>query len=142
MKEGITAVENIVGRGKKMDYAGVPCCVFIDPEMAAVGLTEAEARQQGFDTKTGRFSFIASGKALAMNEAEGFVKVVIDAKTDEVLGGHIAGPHASDLICELVLYVRNRSKADDLAQTIHAHPTLSESVWEAVGNAYGTAIHI
>lgn len=139
--QGIVAAETIAGREAAMDYTAVPSCVFTDPEVATVGLTEAEANAAGLPTKVGRFPLSASGKALAMGEPEGFVKIVADAETGRVLGVHIVGAHASDLIGEGVLAVRYRLTTEQLAGAIHAHPTLAEGIMEAAEAADGIAIH-
>jgi len=141
MKEGIVAAENAAGEKNTMDYRCVPNCVFTNPEFATVGYTLNEAKEKGIDAKAGKFSFMANGKALSLGEAEGFVKVIIDSRTDEVIGAQIIGPHATDLIAEAAILVQNRGKGHDIMKTIHAHPTLAEAVWEAVESAYGRAIH-
>jgi dihydrolipoamide dehydrogenase len=115
--------------------------VFSDPEIACVGLTEKQARAKGIETSVGRFLFAAVGKAVAHDETEGFVSIVADKKSGEVLGGQIAGLQASNLIQEIVLAVRLRLKAKDLAETLHSHPTLVEAVMEAALDVNGEAIH-
>lgn len=139
--EGIAAVERMAGLESHVDYEAVPSCIFTFPEIAAVGLTEEEMETRGIDTQIGKFPFIANGKAAAMGERDGMVKVIAD--TDHVIRGvHIVGPHASDLIQEAAVIVRNRMKLEDVASTIHPHPTLGEAFHEAVLDAAGRAIHL
>jgi dihydrolipoamide dehydrogenase len=140
--EGIIAAENIFGKSRKADYTVVPNCIFTDPEIASVGLTEDKARTQGYDVKAGKFPFIASGKAQAMRKTEGFVKIVTDTKTGVILGGQIIGPHATDLIAEVAVAMGANCTAGHLAEIIHAHPTLAESIMEAAHSVNGRAIHI
>lgn len=139
--QGIAAAENIMGIDGIMDYSAVPSCIFTDPEIASVGLTEQQAKEQGMTVKTGKFNFMANGKALSMAEGQGFVKIITNAENDVVIGVHIIGPHASDLIAEAALAVKNRLTAKDLAATVHAHPTLAEAVMEAAENVHGLSIH-
>jgi len=141
MHEGIVAVENALGHERRMNYAAVPSCVFTWPEVASVGLSEDAARQAGFDVKVGRFPFRANGKALAQGEHDGLVKIVADSKYGQVLGVHIAGPHASDLIQEGTLALTLEATLDEFDATIHPHPTLSEAVAEAALAAQGRALH-
>lgn len=140
--EGTVAAENIFGQDKTTDYRVVPHCIFTDPEIATVGMSEEGAREAGFEVRIGKFPFTAAGKAHAMGETEGFVKIVADATTDEVLGGQIIGHHASDLIAEVALAMKLRAKVSDIADTIHGHPTLAESVMEAAHSVYHQAIHL
>lgn len=139
--QGIVAAENIMGKEAKMDYKAVPSCIFTDPEIASVGVTEKQVKKLGIPVKTGKFNFMANGKALSMGEAEGFVKIIAHAETDEVLGVHIIGPHASDLIAEATLAVNNGLTVKELAATIHAHPTLAEAIMEACENVHKLSIH-
>ncbi len=139
--EGVAAAGNALGRESVPDYAALPLTVFSDPEIACVGLSEKQAREKGMETSVGRFLFAASGKALAMDETEGYVSIVADKKSGEVLGGQIAGPQASNLIQEIVLAVRLRLKAKDLAGTLHSHPTLAECIMEAANDVAGESIH-
>ena len=141
--EGICAVENIAGHGSRTpDYHAAPNCIYTDPEIAHVGLGEKEARERGIEVKVGRFPFAASGRALTLGQSEGFVKVVADARTGALLGAHIIGPRATDLIAEATLAVQNGLTLEQLDLTIHAHPTLPESLMEAALAAQGRAIHI
>ncbi|HSM50815.1 MAG TPA: dihydrolipoyl dehydrogenase, partial [Thermoanaerobaculia bacterium] len=116
-------------------------CTYCEPEVASVGLTEAEARRRGFDVETGKFAFTALGKAAILGKTEGFVKVVRERKYDELLGVHILGAHATDLIAEACVALQVEATTEDLFRTIHAHPTLSEAVMEAAHAATGHAIH-
>src|SRR5579872_5149639 len=141
--EGICAVENIAGHGDRVpDYHAAPNCVYTEPEIAHVGLGEKEARDSGLDVKIGRFPFAASGRALTLGQSEGFVKVIADAKSGRILGTHIIGPRATDLIAEATLAVQNGLTLEQLDLTMHAHPTLPESLMEAALAAQGRAIHI
>lgn len=139
--QGIVVAENIMGQASVMDYSAVPSCIFTDPEIASVGMTEQQVKEKGIPVKTGKFNFMANGKALSMGAGEGFVKVVAHAETDVVLGVHIIGPHASDLIAEATLAVKHGLTAKNLAQVIHAHPTLAEAMLEAAENVHGLSIH-
>ena len=140
--EGEVAVENALGHRRAADYRAVPYCVFTTPELAGVGLGEQEAKEQGLDYQVVHFPFSASGRALAMGEAEGQVKMICEKGSGRVLGLHIMGPRASDLIAEGALAIQLGATAEDLAQTIHAHPTLPEAVMEAAkAAAFGEAIH-
>lgn len=139
-EEGIVAVERMAGLGSAVNYDAVPSCVFSFPEIASVGLSQEEAVARGIQIKVGKSLFAANGKALAMGEAEGLVKVLVDAE-DTIVGVHIIGPHASDLIQEASVVVQNRLKLEDIIATIHPHPTLGEVFVEAVKDAGGRAIH-
>jgi len=139
--EGIVAAENAMGMDTEMDYRVVPRCVFSSPEYAAVGLSEEMARES-HPVKAVSFPFKSLGMAQAMGDWEGMVKLVVDGKTDQVLGGHIIGPHASDLIAEIALAMRNNIGARGIMETIHAHPTLPEAVLEVAQGAMGRAIHM
>jgi len=125
-----------------MDYKSVPSCVFTRPEAASVGLTEVQAQEQGYDVLVGKFPFMANGKALTYGERAGFVKVVSESRYGEVLGLHIVGPHASDLILEGGLALSMEATLDEIEAMIHAHPTLGESIHEAVLAARGRVLHI
>ena len=141
-REGIVAVENISGKEVLIDYKVVPNCVFSMPEVASVGLTEEEARKENHNIKVSKFPFIANGKALSMGETEGMVKIIADADTSELLGFHILGAHASDLIAEGTLALSMEATAFEIVNTIHAHPTLSEAIAEAAEGITGKPIHI
>ncbi|QLG28341.1 dihydrolipoyl dehydrogenase [Halorarum halophilum] len=140
-KEGIVAAEVAAGEPAALDYQAVPAAVFTEPEIGTVGMTEAEAEEAGFDPVVGQMPFNASGRALTMGESDGFVRVVADEETGFVLGGQIVGPEASELVAELALAIEMGATLEDVAATIHTHPTLAEAVMEAAENAMGTAIH-
>ncbi len=140
--EGIVAMENIFGEHSVMDYKVVPACVFSIPEVASVGLKEKEAREAGFEIKVSKFPFTANGRAVAMGETEGIVKIVADAKQGTLLGMHVMGPHADDLIHEAAIALKLGAKASDIAHLIHAHPTLPETVMEAAHGVMGQPIHL
>ena len=129
--QGIVAVKNIMGEKCEMDYAVVPSAVFTFPEFATVGISEKEAAEKGLSVKVGKFPFAANGKALTLGESAGFVKLIEDEKSGKLLGGAIAGPHATDLLGEITLAIRTGLKAEDIAETIHPHPTCGESIHEA-----------
>jgi len=140
--EAETAVENALGEDKRMDYTAVPCCIFTHPEIGSVGVNERQAKEKGLEVKTGKFPMVACGRAQAENEVEGFVKIVADKKSGKILGAQILGHRATDLIAELTLAIQMGAKTQDIINTIHAHPTLSEPVREAALKADGRPIHI
>ncbi len=141
--EGVLAVEHMAGeKVRPINYDRVPSCTYCEPEVASVGLTEAKAKERGYDVQTGKFPFSALGKARIVGKTEGFVKVVRDKKYDEVLGVHIVGVHATDLIAEACVALQLEGTDEELFRTMHAHPTLSEAVHEAAHAAHGAAIHI
>jgi dihydrolipoamide dehydrogenase len=140
--EGEVVSEIIAGHKAAMDVRTIPAVVFTDPEIASTGLTEEEAKAKGLTVKVGKFPFAALGRALSVNDTEGFAKTVIDAKTGEVLGLHIVANGAGDLISEGALAIEMGAVADDLRLTIHPHPTLSEAVMESAAAALGEAVHI
>ena len=140
--EGILAVEQMAGKPvKPINYDRVPSCTYCEPEVASVGLTEAKARERGFDVQVGKFPLSALAKAKILGKSEGFVKVVRETKYDEVLGVHIIGAHATDLIAEACVALQMEATDEELFRTMHAHPTLSEAVAEAAHAAHGSAIH-
>ncbi|HVQ36840.1 MAG TPA: dihydrolipoyl dehydrogenase [Pyrinomonadaceae bacterium] len=143
-KEGIVAVEHMAGKKdvRPINLRLVPNCTYCDPEVASVGLTEAKAREQGYDVKIGKFPFSASGKARILGEEEGFVKIIGESKYDEILGVHIIGAHATELIAEACVAMQLESTAEELGRTMHAHPTVSETVMEAAEGVHGLAVHI
>lgn len=141
MKQGTIAAEVICGN-TPLSYSTVPYAIFTDPEFAAVGLSEEEARKEGHEVQVGRFPLRASGKAVAMDETEGSIKVIAEKDGGRILGCQILGPHASDLISELAVAIENSLSGSDLTRAIHPHPTLSEAVAEAVEDLEGRAIHI
>lgn len=141
--EGIHCIEGIKGiNNPKIEYDNIPGCTYCQPQVASVGLTEAKAKELGYEIKIGKFPFMASGKAFAVGEREGFVKLIFDAKYGELLGGHIIGNEATELIAEVALARSMEATGHTIIKTVHAHPTLSESIMEAAANAYGEAIHI
>jgi dihydrolipoamide dehydrogenase len=141
--EGIAAVETIAGLDHPgVNYDNIPGCTYCHPQVASVGLTEHAAREAGRNIRVGRFPFSASGKALAVGDSEGMVKVIFDADTDELLGTHIIGSEATDLIAEAGIARTLETTHYEVLKTVHAHPTLSEAIMEAVGDAYDEAIHI
>ena len=142
-KEGILVVEKLAGKKvEPINHRLVPNCTYCDPEVASVGLTEAKAKEEGYDVKVGKFPFSASGKARILGETDGFVKIVSEKKYDEVLGVHIIGPHATELLAEACVAMQLETTADELGRTIHAHPTVSESVMEAAEGVHDLTIHI
>ena len=141
--EGIAAVEFMAGRRTRpVDGENIPSCTYSQPQVASVGLTEAAAREQGLDIKVGRFPLAASGRARASGDAEGLIKLVFGARYGDILGAAIVGPEATELIAEVGLAITLEATWEDLAHTVHAHPTLSEGVMEAAAAAFGEAINI
>ncbi|WP_035141205.1 dihydrolipoyl dehydrogenase [Flavobacterium daejeonense] len=141
--EGINCVEKIAGMHvEAIDYGNVPGCTYATPEIASVGLTEKAAREKGYDLKIGKFPFVASGKAKAAGNADGFVKVIFDAKYGEWLGCHMIGAGVTDMIAEAVVARKLETTGHEILKSIHPHPTMSEAVMEAVAAAYGEVIHI
>ena len=140
--EAKIAAEAIAGQNVEVDYVAIPAVCFTDPELATVGLTQEEAKEQGLDVKVSKFPFGANGRALSLNQTEGFVRIVTDKETGLVLGGQVAGVGASDLIAELALAVEARMMIEDLALTIHAHPTMAETIMDASELSLGLPIHI
>jgi dihydrolipoamide dehydrogenase len=141
MKEGHVAAEFIAGEPAALDYQAVPMAVFTEPEIGTVGLTADEATEEGFEPIVGEMPFRASGRALTMGETDGFVRIIADGESGFILGGQIVGPEASELIAEIGLAIELGATLEDIAATIHTHPTLSEAVHEAAQNALGNAIH-
>lgn len=139
--EGEVAAESIAGEPAALDHQAIPAAVFTDPEIGTVGMTEAEAAEAGFDPVVGQMPMRASGRALSLNERKGFVRVVADKETEFILGAQAVAPEASELIAELALAVEMGATLEDVASTIHIHPTLSEAVHEAVKGARGESIH-
>lgn len=140
--QGIKAAENAMGKDKEMDYRFVPSCIYTIPEIGSVGLTEEQAKEQYDNVIVGKFPLVASGKALAMGETEGFAKIITEKKYGEILGVHIIGPNATELIAEATAFMRLEGTIEELIDTIHAHPTISESIMEAGHDALGEAIHL
>jgi len=142
MAEGRVAAENALGGNSKIDYQAVPRCIFTLPEVASVGLTEDEAKAQGCKVKSGRFPFAANSAANILGERRGMVKIVADEENSKVLGVHIIGAGAVNLISEATLAIKLGATLDDIKNTLHAHPTLSEAFWEAALDASGETIHL
>jgi len=141
--EGVNCIEKIKGMAvPDIDYSSIPAVTFCQPQVASVGMTEKEAREKGIDIKVGRFPFSASGKARAVGETTGLVKVIFDAVYGELIGAHIIGSEASELIAELTLAKTLEGTHEQIIRTVHSHPTLSEAIAEAVADAYGEAINI
>ncbi len=141
-KEGEVAAEVIAGKHAGKDWVTIPGIIFTDPEIATVGLTDEQAKAQGYTVKVGKFPFAALGRAVSIGETDGFVKVITDTTSGRVLGIHIVGPSASDLISEAALALETVATAEDMALTIHPHPTLGEALMEAAAASLGHAIHI
>jgi dihydrolipoamide dehydrogenase len=141
-EEGVVIAERIAGRDSEMDYFPIPGVVYTHPEIATVGLSEEEAKAAGHEIRVGRFPFSANGRARSMNDTVGFVKLVADAETDRMLGCHILGPRAGDLIAEVVAAAAFRASAEDIALTVHAHPTLAEAIKEAALDVHDEVIHL
>jgi dihydrolipoamide dehydrogenase len=141
--EGIVCVEHIAGQGHgTVDYSNVPNCTYCNPEVASVGLTEEQAKEQGYDVEVGKFPWVGNGRAVAAGHTDGFIKVVRDKQYSEILGAHIVGPHATELIAEFVVGRHLESTVEELEKAIHPHPTLSEAVAEGALAALGRPIHI
>jgi dihydrolipoamide dehydrogenase len=141
-KEGEICAEVIAGKPAAKDWVTIPGIIFTDPEIATVGLTEQQAKDQKLNVKVGRFPFAALGRAMSIGETDGFVKVVTDVDSGRVVGIHIVGPNASDLISEGALALETVASAEDIALTVHPHPTLGEALMEASAASLGHAIHI
>ncbi|WP_240620173.1 FAD-dependent oxidoreductase, partial [Peribacillus acanthi] len=140
--EGKIAAEAIAGHPSEIDYMAIPAVVFSDPELASVGYTEQQAKEEGIEVKAAKFPFAANGRALALNNTDGFMKLITRKEDGLVIGGQIAGPGASDMIAEIGLAIEAGMTAEDIAMTIHAHPTLGEITMEAAEVALGNPIHI
>lgn len=141
--EGITCVEKIAGHTPDpIDYGNIPGCTYCFPEVASVGMTEAQAKEAGHEIKVGKFPFSASGKASASGHKDGFVKLVFDAKYGELLGGHMIGANVTEMVAELVALRKLETTGHELIKTVHPHPTLSEAVMEAAAAAYDEVIHL
>jgi dihydrolipoamide dehydrogenase len=141
-EEGIAAVETMAGQHGHVNYNVIPSVIYTNPEVASVGKTESELKAEGRAYKIGKFPFLANSRAKAIGETEGFVKILADSLTDQVLGVHIIGPEAGTLIAEAALAMEFSASSEDIARTCHAHPTLNEAVKEAALAVDGRAIHI
>jgi dihydrolipoamide dehydrogenase len=143
MKEGVVAAEVIAGdKASAFDPVAIPNCVYTDPEVATVGLSEEEAKAAGYTIKIGKFPLMASGRARTMNETDGLIKLIGDAKTDALLGMHIVAPQAESLIGEGVIALEMGATVEDIGLSIHPHPTLTESIMDAAEAMHNKAIHI
>ena len=141
-EEGVVAAEVIAGKPARMHYRSIPSVVYTWPEVASVGLTEEEVKQSGREYRAGKFPFSANGRARTMGESAGFVKFIADAKTDALLGAHLVGPNVSELVAEVVVAFEVDGSSEDIGITVHAHPTLAETVKEAALGVLGRSIHI
>jgi dihydrolipoamide dehydrogenase len=141
-EEGVVAAEVIAGKPAHMHYRSIPSVVYTWPEVASVGLTEDEVKQSGREYRAGKFPFSANGRARTMGESAGFVKFIADAKTDALLGAHLVGPNVSELVAEVVMAFEFDGSSEDIGITVHAHPTLAETVKEAALGVLGRSIHI
>ena len=139
--DGAAAAEWIAGKAGHIDWNLMPGVIYTDPELAGVGLGEDVAKARGLDARVGKFHFAANGRAIAADAADGFVKIIADARTDRILGAQIIGPSASELISEIVTHMEYGGSAEDLARTVHSHPTLSEAVKEAGLAVSKSALH-
>jgi dihydrolipoamide dehydrogenase len=141
--EGIVCVEHIAGQGHgTVDYSNIPSCTYAHPEVASVGLTEEQAIEAGHEVEVGKFPWLGIGRAVAAGDTEGFIKVIRDKKYSEILGAHIVGSHATELIAEFVLGRHLEATVEEMEKAMHPHPTLSEGVAEGALAALGRAIHI
>jgi dihydrolipoamide dehydrogenase len=141
-EEGVVAAEVIAGKPARMHYHSIPSVVYTWPEVASVGFTEEEAKKAGREYRAGKFPFSANGRARTMGESAGFVKFIADAKTDALLGAHLVGPNVSELVAEVVLAFEFDGSSEDVGITVHAHPTLAETVKEAALGVLGRSVHI
>ncbi|OGS19458.1 MAG: dihydrolipoyl dehydrogenase [Elusimicrobia bacterium RIFOXYA2_FULL_40_6] len=141
-QEGIVAAENACGKDSRADYSIIPGCVYSIPEVSSVGLSEKKAIEKGYEVGVGRFPFAACGRAITLGETKGFAKIIVDLKTDIILGVHIIGAEASELIAEAVLAVKLKATTKDLTRIIHAHPTMAEAVFEAAHDVHKQAIDL
>ena len=141
-EEGVAVAERIAGQAGHVNYEAIPGVVYTWPEVASVGRTEEQLKAEGVQFKAGKFPFTANGRARAMGDTDGFVKILADARTDRLLGAHIIGPDAGTLIAELAIAMEFGASAEDVARTCHAHPSLNEAVKEAALAVDGRALHI
>jgi dihydrolipoamide dehydrogenase len=142
-REGIVCVEKIAGKSvEPVDYNNIPGCTYTHPEIASVGYTEKAAVEAGFSIKVGKFPFTASGKATASGFRDGFIKVIFDSETNKWLGAHFIGENVTEMIAEVVAARTLQATAQEILSSVHPHPTMSESIMEAVAAAYGEVIHI
>jgi dihydrolipoamide dehydrogenase len=141
--EAITCIEKIKGlHVEPIDYTNIPACTYCVPEVASVGYNEKTAQEKGYKIKVGKFPFSASGKASAMGNKDGFVKLIFEEKTGEILGAHMLGANVTEMIAEIVALRKLEATGHEIIKTMHPHPTLSEAVMEAAAAAYGEVIHL
>jgi dihydrolipoamide dehydrogenase len=141
--QAILAVEHIAGLNPEpIDYDAIPRCTYCQPQVASFGLSEAQAQAQGYDVRVSKFPFLPNGKALALAENQGFVKLVCDGATEQLLGGHLVGPEVTELLPELILARNAGLSPEAIARSVHAHPTLNEALMEAAHGVFGKPIHI
>ncbi len=141
--EGIICVEKIAGENPQpLDYNNIPSCTYCVPEVASVGMTEAQAKEAGYEIKVGKFPFTASGKASAAGDKSGFVKVIFDSKYGEWLGAHMVGQNVTEIIAEVVAARKLETTGHEIIKSVHPHPTMSEAIMEAAAAAYGEVIHL
>jgi dihydrolipoamide dehydrogenase len=141
--EGIVLVEQLAGENPiPVNYHNIPGCTYCEPQIASVGYTEKQAKEEGYDVMVGKFPFSASGKATGLGHEEGFVKVIFDAKYGEWLGCHMIGAHVTELIAEAVVARDLETTGHEIISAVHPHPTMSEAVMEAVAEAYGEGVHL
>ncbi|MHB0979823.1 MAG: dihydrolipoyl dehydrogenase family protein, partial [Thermoleophilia bacterium] len=140
--EGLVAVENCLGGNQERDLKVVPSCIYTLPEIASIGLNEDQARDEGYEPVTGTFRLGAAGKALAIGEAQGYIQLVADHKTDKVIGANMMGPHVTDLIHEIAVAIKNGLTVKQIGDTIHAHPTIGEALMEAAHDVHGESVHV
>jgi dihydrolipoamide dehydrogenase len=141
--EGIVCVEKIAGHATHpINYENIPGCTYCQPQVASIGLTEARAKEKGYEVKVGRYPFRVHGKAIAAGETEGFTKLIFDAKYGELLGAHIVGSEATEMIAEIGMAKTLEATKEEIVRTVHAHPTFAEAIMEAAGDAYGEAVHL
>jgi dihydrolipoamide dehydrogenase len=141
--EGIICVEKIAGKEvEPLDYKNIPACTYTTPEIASCGLTEAAAKEAGYNLKVGKFPFTASGKASASGAKDGFIKLIFDAEYGELLGAHMIGTNVTEMIAEIVVARKLETTAYEIIKSVHPHPTMSEAVMEAAAAAYGEVIHL
>ncbi|HHV60845.1 MAG TPA: hypothetical protein GXX49_11270 [Clostridiaceae bacterium] len=139
--QGLVAASNAAGFIRTMDYAVVPGCIYTSPEIATVGLTEAEAARRGHKVKVGKFPVGANGKSMIEGEREGIIKIITDSETGKILGAHIMAPRATDMISEICVAMKLEAPVKEIADTIHPHPTVSEIIMEAAFDVEGLCIH-
>jgi len=139
--QGLAAAANAAGKNAAMDYSIIPGCIYTSPEIASVGLTESEAVKKGYSIKIGKFPVGMNGESMIMGEKEGFIKIIMDSSTGEILGTHIMAPRATDMISEMCVAMKLESTIEEVADTVHPHPTISEMIMEAAHDAEQMCVH-